>query len=83
MEKERTRFFSACVKRKITRFNLQKRSSQSGFLCIKKAILTKTDAIIKPKKLQNRILNDIIIIKGEIVWKISESNLKTGGRRAA
>lgn len=71
------------MKKKTTRFNLQKRSSQSGFLCIKKTILTKTDAIIKPKKLQNRILNGIIIIKGEIVWKISESNLKTGGRRAA
>ena len=36
MGKERTRFFSACVERKTTRFNLQKRSSQSGFLCIKK-----------------------------------------------
>ena len=83
MGKKEQGCFSACVKRKTTRFNLQKRSSQSGFLCIKKAILTKTDAIIKQKKLQNRILNDIIIIKGEIVWKISESNLKTGGRRAA
>ena len=83
MEKERTRLFFCLCEKKTTRFNLQKRSSQSGFLCIKKATLTKTDAIIKPKKLQNRILNGIIIIKGEIVWKISESNLKTGGRRAA
>ena len=48
----------------------------------KSKIMTETDAITKPKTLQNRILNGIIVFKGVVAWKISESNLKVSVGRA-